>query len=81
MVPYHAYVPAFGDWGFVLASNLDVEWNRVVLQVPVRFLKPELLPDLTTFDPDSTKVPTDVSTLENPAVWRYYLEGWQRWRG
>lgn len=26
-------------------------------------------------------VPTDVSTLENPRVLRYYLEGWRRWRG
>jgi hypothetical protein len=35
---------------------------------------------MTTFDQDISEVPTDISTLENPAVWRYYLEGWRFWR-
>jgi predicted membrane-bound spermidine synthase len=41
---YHAYVPAFGDWGFVLASNLKVDWSSLRLHAPTRFLKDELLP-------------------------------------
>jgi S-adenosylmethionine/arginine decarboxylase-like enzyme len=36
---------------------------------------------LTVFPPDLAETPTDISTLENPAAWRYYLDGWENWRG
>lgn len=78
--PYHTYVPSFGDWGFVLASNLNIEWSRIQVSVPTRYLTANILGGLTTFDRDTAEVPTEISTLENPAVWRYYLEGWRRWR-
>jgi spermidine synthase len=77
---YHAYVPSFGDWGFVLASDLNVNWNDLKLRAPVRFLTNELLQVMTQFDPDLAEVPAGVSTLENPIVLRYYIEGWRRWR-
>jgi spermidine synthase len=78
---YHAYIPSFGDWGFVLASDLKVDWNSVQLHVPTQFLTNERLPTMTVFDPDTSEVTTDISTLENPAVLHYYLEGLGRWRG
>ena len=34
---YHAYVPTLGDWGFVLASNLKVDWSSLRLHAPVHF--------------------------------------------
>jgi|SRR5579859_402422 len=77
---YHAYVPAFGDWGFVLGSNLKIDWSRLAPRVPTRFLTSGVLPTMTVFDSDTSDVPTDVSTLENPVVWRYYLAGWKNWR-
>ncbi len=78
---YHVYVPAFGYWGFVLGSDLTVDWNRIWIRVPTRFLTSEMLPSMAVFDSDSAEVPTEISTLENPVVWRYYLDGWRRWRG
>lgn len=80
-VPYHVYIPSFGDWGFVLASDLSLDWNRITLDSPLRFLTPQQLNDMRTFDPDTAEVTTDTSSLENATVWRYYLQGWQRWRG
>ena len=77
---YHAYVPSFGDWGFVIASNVTIDWSRVHVNVPARYLNNQITNIMTTFDQDISEVPTEISTLENPAVWRYYLEGWRRWR-
>src|SRR6266851_2130863 len=74
---YHAYVPAFGDWGFVMGSNLKIDWSRLTPRVPTRFLTSAVLPTMPVFDSDTSEVPTDVSTLENPVVWRYYLAGWK----
>ena len=78
---YHVYVPSFGYWGFVLASDLDVHWSDIQLRAPTRYLSSEMLSAMTAFDADASEVPTEISTLENPAVWRYYLDGWRRWRG
>ncbi len=77
---YHAYVPAFGDWGYVLGSNEPIDWSRLAPRVPTRFLTGAVIANLPSFDPDTAEVPTDVSTLENPAVSRYYLAGWKNWR-
>ena len=77
---YQTYIPSFGDWGFVLASNVKIDWSRAHVSVPTRYLTATTLPLMTTFDQDTSEVSTEISTLDNPAVWRYYLEGWRRWR-
>ncbi len=78
--PYHTYVPAFGEWGFVLASDLKIDWAGIQLTVPTRYLTHDLLPGMAAFDSDTSEVAAEVSTLENPAVWQYYLAGWRDWR-
>jgi spermidine synthase len=78
---YHAYIPSFGDWGFVMASDLKLDWSRAKIEVPTRFLTPGNLPEMTVFDPDTNEIPTEISTLQNPAVLRYYVEDWRHWRG
>lgn len=78
---YHTYIPSFGDWGFVLGSDLAVDWARARITVPTRYLTTEHLPTLPIFDPDTSEVQTEISTLENPVVLRYYIKGWRKWRG
>ncbi|HUS14205.1 MAG TPA: hypothetical protein VM536_04210, partial [Chloroflexia bacterium] len=82
--PYHAYVPSFGDWGYVLATDPadgPLRWDRAAVGVPARFLTAERLPSLSVFDPDSSEVPTGISTLQAPVILRYYLDAWRHWRG
>lgn len=79
--PYHTYVPAFGEWGFVVASQAGVALDRAVINVPARFVTQDLLKAMTIYPADISEVPTDISTLTSPAAYRYYLEGWRKWRG
>jgi spermidine synthase len=78
---YHTYIPSFGDWGFVLGSDLTVDWQRAAVRVPTRYIKTERLADMVAFDADMAEIDTEVSTLENPVVLRYYLAAWRKWRG
>jgi spermidine synthase len=84
---YHTYIPSFGDWGFLLASDLSFDWSSLKFRlVPgsdagMRFLTGDVLAKMTLFDPDSSEVPTDIGTLQNPTILKYYMEGVQRWRG
>lgn len=80
ITPYHVNVPSFGDWGFVLASNERYEISTFAPAVPVRYLTAEIFATALIFDPDTSRVPTEISTLDNPTVLRYYEKGWNQWR-
>lgn len=80
--PYHSLVPAFGgDWGFALAAAGPLRWDTAHLTVPTRFLTDARLLTLPQFDPDTADLPTDISTLDQPAILRYYIDAWRHWRG
>lgn len=78
--PYHAYVPSFGDWGFVMASRLPLTPASIEVDVPARFLDDATLERLFVFGRDIA-APDDIvaSTLDEPRVLRYYLDGWRHW--
>ena len=63
-VPYHAYVPSFGDWGFVAASPARLDWSGIRLPAGLRFLTDDTLPGLTRFSPDIDRVPVEINTLQ-----------------
>ena len=80
VTPYHAYVPSFGDWGFLLAGpDRAPALTGAKLAVPTRFLRPDSLAALAVFDADIAEVPALPSTLDHPRVQEYYENGARRW--
>ena len=77
--PYHAYVPSFGDWGFVAASPMRLDWEAIDLPDGLQFLKGAILPGLPVFPPDIDRLPVDINTLQDHPLLRYYEQGWSRW--
>jgi spermidine synthase len=77
-VAYHALVPSFGEWGFVLAGRTPF---RVPTQLPegLRFLTPAVLEQMFSFPPDMQRVPTEVNRLDNQALVRYFETEWGRY--
>jgi spermidine synthase len=76
--PYHANVPSFGEWGFILASPrpLEGEWR---LPAGLRFLDPKNVADLSRFPPDMARLPVEVNRLNNQALVRYFDAEWARY--
>lgn len=75
--PYHAYVPSFGEWGFVLAPKGAWQWPRAY-PAGLRFLTVEATPALFAFPPDMAPVPVEVNRLDNQILVQYYVAEWQR---
>ncbi len=81
--PYHASVPSFGEWGFVLAAPAEGKGTpppeAVAARLPqgLRYLSPGSLPSLFTFGPDMSPVPGPVNRL-NDQVLVHTLE--REWR-
>jgi spermidine synthase len=73
--PYHAHVPSFGEWGFILASRRPF---RMPTQLPdgLRFLRLDGLPALFNFPPDMARVPTEVNRLSNQVLVQTFEEEW-----
>ena len=75
--PYHANVPSFGEWGFIIASHRPYRLPRV-LPPGLRFLNVASLPLLFDFPQDMNEVPTAVNRLSNQVLVGSYEEEWGR---
>ena len=75
--PYHAHVPSFGEWGFVIASRRP--W-RLPIELPpgLRYLTPATLPLLFDFPADMARVPAQVNRLSNQVLVHSYEAEWGR---
>lgn len=75
--PYHAHVPSFGEWGFIIAGRRPY---RLPSSLPpgLRFLSLSGLPALFDFAPDMARVATDVNRLSNQALVQTFEEEWGR---
>jgi spermidine synthase len=78
--PYHADVPSFGDWGFVLArAGGDAPVLRLSEPPPdsLRFLSADVLRAATVFPPDRGPRNVEPSTLNRPRILDYERKGWK----
>jgi len=69
--PYHAYVPSFGEWGFVLAGPAAYA-PPAALPGGLRFLTAATLPPLFDFPADQARVPALPNRLADQVLVRYY---------
>ncbi|MEO3408101.1 polyamine aminopropyltransferase [Mucilaginibacter sp. CAU 1740] len=75
-VPYHNYVPSFGEWGYIMAMN------RPVYKVPdhylpgLRFMSKQCLEQMLYFPKDMARVPAQVNKLNNQILVKYFEDEW-----
>jgi spermidine synthase len=74
--PYHAYVPSFGEWGFVLGGRTPYT-PPAALPPDLKFLTASDLGDLFVFPPDMQRVPVEPNRLNTQVLVRYYERGWE----
>jgi spermidine synthase len=73
VLPYHAHVPSFGDWGFALVTREQAEIPIAVdPNIPLRFLNDALLPTLFAFPADQPRVDVDINRLNDQMLVHYY---------
>lgn len=73
--PYHAYVPSFGDWGFVLISKRAGDPpDRLPPNLETRFLTDDILPTLFKFPHDRSlgNLRVEPNRLNSQQLVHYY---------
>lgn len=78
--PYHAHVPSFGEWGFILASHRPYRLPET-LPAGLRFLSPATLPLMFDFPVDMARVPAEVNRLSNQTLVTTYEREWGKVMG
>lgn len=78
--PYHALVPSFGDWGFVLAAKGPLKSpQQAEIPVATRYLDEATLARMFGFEKDLAATKVAINTLDRPVLLDYYLDGWRQW--
>jgi spermidine synthase len=73
--PYHAHVPSFGEWGFVIAGRRPWQPPRA-LPEGLRFLTVPGVQAMLDFPPDMARVPAEPNRLSNQVLVTTFEEEW-----
>ena len=84
--PYHQWVPAFGDWGFVLATldgadTRDLLAGKADFPRPIRSLDARSAAAMFVFAPDMWRGDGPINRLDNQVLVRLYEEDWHDMMG
>ena len=75
--PYHACVPSFGEWGFLLAKEQPFPVPSRALP-GLKFLDEQAMAALFVLGPDLARVPAEVNRLNNQVLVQYYEGEWRK---
>ncbi|RQP22431.1 polyamine aminopropyltransferase [Piscinibacter terrae] len=73
--PYHAHVPSFGEWGFILASRRPFQ-PPATLPSGLRFLDAGTVKSMFEFPPDMSRIPAEVNRLSNQVLVQTFEREW-----
>ncbi|WP_156291467.1 polyamine aminopropyltransferase [Oceanobacillus salinisoli] len=85
---FHADIPSFGNWGFVMASREEIHAEELSIEAPTKFLTNQLLPSLTYFGKDEdSEIETESgeivelkpNTLIDPHLIGIYEKSWENY--
>ncbi len=76
--PYHAYVPSFGEWGFILASPQQQYTVPTSYRLPMRYLNAESTRAMFAFPPDMQALPMAPNRLNTQSLVHEFEQDWRQ---
>jgi spermidine synthase len=76
--PYHAYVPSFGEWGFILASPQLAYQAPSAYRLPMRYLNAQTTREMFAFPPDMQRLPMAPNRLNTQSLVHEFEQDWRR---
>ncbi|MDC8757791.1 polyamine aminopropyltransferase [Janthinobacterium fluminis] len=76
--PYHAYVPSFGEWGFILASPQLNYQPPTAYRLPMRYLNADTTREMFSFPPDMKALPMAPNRLNTQSLVHEFEQDWRR---
>ncbi|NSL85743.1 polyamine aminopropyltransferase [Chitinophaga sp. Mgbs1] len=81
-IPYHTYVPSFGEWGYVMASPATQPLRQQWEQLPegLRYFSASVFPQMRLFAADMADRPVSPNQLNNQVLVQYFEDEWGKYQ-
>ncbi|NHZ64197.1 polyamine aminopropyltransferase [Massilia genomosp. 1] len=76
--PYHAYVPSFGEWGFIMASPGHDYVPPTSYRLPMRYLNEATTREMFAFPPDMGRLDMAPNRLNTQSLVHEFGQDWRR---
>jgi spermidine synthase len=76
--PYHVFVPAFGDWGYILVSQSEFK-KAETFPANLRFINKDVVDSMLVFPEDMKVKNSEVNKLNNQILVKYFDEEWSEY--
>lgn len=76
--PYHAYVPSFGEWGFILASPQQMYTPPASYRLPMRYLNADTTRAMFSFPPDMQRREMAPNRLNTQSLVHEFEHDWRQ---
>jgi spermidine synthase len=76
--PYHAYVPSFGEWGFIMASPQQQYTPPTSYRLPMRFLNQATTREMFAFPPDMQPREMEPNRLNTQSLVHEFEQDWRQ---
>lgn len=77
-LPYHIYLPSFGEWGFVMASKQRMLTRSGRYADGLKFISDETFQTATIFPADMKTDQVEVNRLDNQVLVNYFEDEWSK---
>lgn len=78
-LPYHCYLPSFGEWGFIMVGHQPVPTQLHMEVTGLAFITDNTFNQLTYFPPDMSKVPSPINTLNDQLLVQTFEKEWSHY--
>lgn len=80
VTPYHAYVPSFGDWGYVIGSLAPYEPPaETSYPAGLRYVTPEVMAQMLNFPKDMLATENKINKLNNQNLVHLFESEWSEY--
>lgn len=76
-LPYHVYVPSFGEWGYIMGFSA-FENTAQYLPEDLKFYDETRFVEMTKFPKDMNRIDAEVNRLNNQILIHYFEDEWAR---
>ena len=77
-LPYHCYVPSFGEWGFIIGHTFPLELAEEY-PAGLKFLSPETFSEMRHFPIDMAHREVEANKLNNQVLVQYFEKEWSKY--
>ena len=79
IMPYHTYVPSFGEWGFIM-GGFTSPVPASAYPDSLKYISPEVVKQMLLFPNDMAEVETEVNKLNNQALVNVFEAEWSAYQ-